>query len=94
MDKQEIIARILDKEFIMFHAVNGDGEKADCQNDRKTFEMMRGAQFSAWNEETCRSYLEDVEQAEREGRNICAEKYIHMMKSTDILLRKIQRRIR
>ncbi len=85
MDKREIIGRILDKEFVMFHAVNGDGEKAACQNDRKTFDMMRYAQFDAWSEEACRSYLEDVEQAEREGRNICAEKYIHMMKSTDIL---------
>lgn len=85
MDQQELITRLLDKEFVMFHAVNGDGEKADCQNDRQTFDMMRRAQFSAWSMEACESYYQDVLEAERTGRNLCAEKYIHMMKSTAIL---------
>ena len=85
MDKQELITRLLDHEFVMFHAVNGDGEKADCQNDRQTFDMMRRAQFSAWSPEAVRSYYEDILEAERTGRNLCAEKYIHMMKSTAIL---------
>ncbi len=85
MDQQELITRLLDKEFVMFHAVNGDGEKADCQNDRQTFDMMRRAQFSAWSPEAVQSYYEDILEAERTGRNLCAEKYIHMMKNTAIL---------
>ena len=85
MDQQELITRLLDREFVMFHAVNGDGEKADCQNDRQTFDMMRRAQFSAWSMEAVESYYRDILEAERTGRNLCAEKYIHMMKSTAIL---------
>ena len=85
MDQQELITRLLDKELVMFHAVNGDGEKADCQNDRQTFDMMRRAQFSAWSMEACDSYYQDILEAERTGRNLCAEKYIHMMKNTAIL---------
>ena len=85
MDQQELITRLLDKEFVMFHAVNGDGEKADCQNDRQTFDMMRRAQFSAWSMEACESYYQDILNAEETGRNLCAEKYIHMMKNTAIL---------
>ena len=85
MDQQELITQLLDHEFVMFHAVNGDGEKADCQNDRQTFDMMRRAQFSAWSPEAVSSYYEDVLEAERVGRNLCMEKYIHMMKNTAIL---------
>ncbi len=85
MDQQELITKLLDKEFVMFHAVNGDGEKADCQNDRQTFDMMRRAQFSAWSPEAVESYYQDILEAERTGRNLCAEKYIHMMKNTAIL---------
>ena len=85
MDQQELITRLLDRDFVMFHAVNGDGEKADCQNDRQTFDMMRRAQFSAWSMETCESYYQDILEAESTGRNLCAEKYIHMMKNTAIL---------
>ena len=85
MDQQELITRLLDKEFVMFHAVNGDGEKADCQNDRQTFDMMRRAQFTAWSPEAVESYYQDILEAERTGRNLCAEKYIHMMKNTAIL---------
>lgn len=85
MDQQELITRLLDKEFFMFHAVNGDGEKADCQNDRQTFDMMRRAQFTAWSPEAVESYYQDILEAERTGRNLCAEKYIHMMKNTAIL---------
>lgn len=85
MSQQDIINRIIEKEWTMFHAVNGDGPKADCQNDRPTFVGMRGAQFSAWDEATCASYLDDVTKAEACGRNLCAEKYIHMMRYTAIL---------
>ena len=85
MLQQDIIKSIVEKEWVMFHAVNGDGPKADCQNDRPTFVGMRTAQFAAWNEETCASYLEDVKNAEVGGRNLCAEKYIHMMRYTAIL---------
>jgi len=66
----------------MFHNVNGE-DRADCQNDQRTFYAMRDAQYSEWSEETLESYLADMEKAESEGRNLAREKYIRMMKSTD-----------
>lgn len=78
-----IIDDILDKivlfEWDMFQAVNEGGPRADCQEDRKTFEGMRRAQFSAWSEAARASYLEDLTDAVLDGRNLVSEKYIHMM---------------
>ncbi|MCF0120807.1 MAG: DUF4125 family protein, partial [Oscillospiraceae bacterium] len=85
MAKAEIIREIINIEWGMFHAVNGDGPKASCQNDPETFVGMRSAQFDAWNEETCASYLDDLNAAIAENRNLDTEKYIHMMRNTEPL---------
>lgn len=86
MDARSCIEAIIDLEWPMFHSVNGeDGPKADCQNDKITFEAMRFAQFAAWDQPSRLSYLEDLQAAKAAGRNLCTEKYIHMMKSTAIL---------
>jgi hypothetical protein len=69
-------------EWEMFQAVNEGGPRADCQNDRRTFEGMRRAQFLAWSDESRQAYFEDLTNAVRDGRNLVAEKYIHMMAST------------
>lgn len=82
MDKQTMVELIISKEWPMFHSVNGDEERADCQNNYATFHAMRAGQFSAWDEATVQSYLNDVTQAENCGRNIVREKYIHMMRSS------------
>jgi hypothetical protein len=80
--KEETIKKIIDIEWPMFRDVNGDGPKASCQNDRLTFEGMRRGQYEAWDERTCEAYLRDLEAAAAQGRNLPAEKYIHMMRST------------
>lgn len=77
-----IIDQIIEKEWPMFHTVNGES-RVDCQEDRQTFYAMRRAQFSAWSRQAAESYLRDLEEAERTGRNLIREKYIRMMKSTD-----------
>lgn len=83
MNKESLIKEMLDIEWVMFHTVNGeDGPKASCQNDRDTFIGMRSGQFSAWDEATCEAYLSDLKNAKACGRNLAAEKYIHMMKNT------------
>ena len=82
MTKQELIDAILEKEWKMFHNVNGD-ERTDCQDDQRTFEIMRRAQYDAWSEETVACFYNDICTAEAEGRNLSREKYIRMMKSTD-----------
>ena len=80
--KQEILDAIIEKEWPMFHSVNGE-TRADCQDDRPMFEAMRRAQFSVWSDEAAESYLRDLGQAEAQGCNLAREKYIRMMKSTD-----------
>lgn len=83
MDIDEIINKIVSAEWDMFTAVNEGEERASCQEDRATFEGMRTAQFSQWSSGAACSYLEDLEEARRAGRNLVEEKYIHMMKTTE-----------
>ena len=82
MTKQELIDAIIEKEWLMFHYVNGE-ERVDCQEDQRTFNIMRRAQYEAWDESTLNCWYSDVCTAEAEGRNLAREKYIRMMKSTD-----------
>ena len=82
MDKNALIDAILEKEWPMFHNVNGE-ERASCQNDYPVFEIMRRAQYEAWSADALAAYLGDITAAEAAGRNIAREKYIRMMESTD-----------
>ena len=82
MEKKALIDAILEKEWPMFHNVNGE-ERADCQNDYPVFEIMRRAQYNAWSQEALEAYLADVSAAAEAGRNLAREKYIRMMESTD-----------
>jgi hypothetical protein len=43
---------------------------------------MRRGQFEAWSAAACEAYADDLADAELDGRNLVAEKYIHMMKNT------------
>ena len=81
MDKQTLIDEIIKAEWPMFHNVNGD-YRVGCQESPDTFRRMRGAQYEVWNPEVCESYLEDLQNAAKEGRNLPREKYIHMMATT------------
>ena len=78
----DTIKEIIALEWEMFYNVNGE-VRVGCQNEKPTFELMRNAQFSAWNEDSCKSYLEDLKSAVSAERNLVREKYIRMMKSTD-----------
>ena len=82
MDKNALIEAILEKEWPMFHNVNGE-ERASCQNDYPVFEIMRKAQYDAWSVDALAAYLNDITAAAEAGRNIAREKYIRMMESTD-----------
>ena len=81
--KQNFIDKIVSIEWEMFTAVNEGEERASCQEDRVTFEGMRRAQFNEWSLPAAESYLDDLETAQRSGRNLVEEKYIHMMKTTE-----------
>lgn len=69
-------------EWTMFQNVSNHGGRASCQDDPKTFEIMRSSQWVTWPEEALASYLEDLKKAFQDGRNLVTEKYARMMQST------------
>ncbi|EFA22719.1 DUF4125 family protein [Bifidobacterium gallicum] len=83
MAREQTQQRIIDTEWQMFQRTQGREGRAQCQNDRPQFELMRLSQFMTWPEPLLDSYLTDLEQAQREGRNLVTEKYARMMASTD-----------
>jgi len=83
MDIDEAIVKdILDREWEMFHSVQGMEGPAACQQDRRTFDIMRRSQLAAWNQEIAESWLDDLKRAEAAGRNLMTEKYARMMEYT------------
>lgn len=83
MDRKEaLIGAIVRIEWEMFREVPNAGGTAACQQDIKTFEIMRSSQAVSWSEAALDSYLGDLEEAKRSGRNLLTEKYARMMEST------------
>lgn len=78
----DLISEIVETEWKLFQAVPNIGGQAACQQDYQTFEINRRSQAASWSAETLASYLSDLRQAERDGRNLVTEKYARMMKST------------
>jgi hypothetical protein len=85
MTREEIITKITDIEWKMFQDVPNIGGKAQCQEDRQTFEIMRQSQAASWSAETLASYLDDLMKVEQNGQNLLTEKYARMMQSTSPL---------
>jgi hypothetical protein len=78
----EVIDEILRLEWDAFQDVRNEGGRASCQDDYKTFTIMRVAQFLMWSEDMLESYRNDLFEAKRSGRNLMEEKYARMMEST------------
>jgi len=76
------IEAIIALEWSFFNKVQGEDGRATCQDDFNTFAIMRKSQFLCWDTETLDSYLNDLQIARREGRNLIQEKYARMMAST------------
>ncbi|MDY6844837.1 MAG: DUF4125 family protein [Thermodesulfobacteriota bacterium] len=81
-NREEFLDKIVEMEWKMFQNVQNRGGRAQCQDDFKTFEIMRKSQGISWSEGTLESYLNDLNEAKRTGRNLITEKYARMMKST------------
>ena len=81
--KDEIINMIIEAEWEMFDEVNNVGGRADCQDDGKTFYIMRYSGHCCLSEQTLTSYYEDIRAAKDENRNLITEKYAYMMEKTD-----------
>ena len=81
-ENDELIKRIVGAEWEMFHDVSNIGGRASCQESPRTFEINRIGQFVSWSKAALESYLDDLTEAKRTGRNLLAEKYARMMKKT------------
>lgn len=81
--KTEIIDRIIQLEWKQFDAVQNEGGRASCQDDFKTFEIMRKSQFLVWPEKVLESYEKDVLEAGKKGWNLISEKYARMIEFTN-----------
>ncbi|MDR2089981.1 MAG: DUF4125 family protein [Clostridiales Family XIII bacterium] len=79
---KDLTDRIIAIEWDMFDKVQNVSGRADCQNDRATFDIMRRSQFEAWNEDLLLSYLSDLDEASEAGRNLLTEKYAYIMEYT------------
>lgn len=82
-EKDPLIAAIIEAEWQMFDKVQNEGGRAACQNDARTFAIMRYSQFAPLPQAVLESYRDDLEQAAQVGRNLLAEKYAYMMEYTD-----------
>jgi hypothetical protein len=83
MDRRDpVTASILEEELRMFQAVPSAGGRAPCQEDVRTFRIMRSSQMAGWSEAALLSYLGDLKEAAMAGRNLFTEKYARMMQST------------
>jgi len=77
MDNNNIIDKILELELKMFLSVN-TLQKSSCQDDPDSFKRIRKAQFQSWSEKTLKSYLNDLEDAEKQKINLMNYKYGQM----------------
>ncbi len=75
---KELINEIIALEWDFFGRVRNEGGRAPCQDDFRTFDIMRGSQYEAWDEETLESWHRDLAEAKDCGRNPLAEKYGYM----------------
>ena len=83
--REDIIDSIIETEWKMFRDVPNIGGRAACQDDSETFKIMRAGQSASWSDAALESYLDDLKEAEKSGRNLLTEKYARMMRSTSPL---------
>lgn len=79
MDRIETVVR---HEWDQFQRTENEGGRASCQGNWPVFHQMRASQFLTWPEPLLDSYADDLDEADRVGRNLVTEKYARMMAST------------
>ena len=76
-NRKELLDNIIEFEFDMFERVR-TSEPSLCKDQPETFRAMRGMTHSVLSTKTLQSYLEDLQKAKAEGRNLLTEKYARM----------------
>ena len=80
--KESLIAKLIGMEWQMFTAVHNTAHRALCQDDQKTFFIMRMSQFMAWDVPALCHYYGDVYDAQIHQCNLMTYKYGYMMEYT------------
>ncbi len=75
--REFLVKSILDMEYAMFRAVNGD-VNAPCQEQPDSFRKIRESIYDFWSHEMLESYFKDLVVAQRTNRNLVFEKYARM----------------
>jgi hypothetical protein len=75
--REELLKGIIEIELDMFERVR-TAEPSLCKDRPETFKVMRGMSHSVLSTQTLESYLEDLQKAKAEGRNLVTEKYARM----------------
>ena len=78
----DLVEEVIRREWDQFQRTENEGGRASCQGNWPMFYQMRASQFMTWPEDLLRSYLDDLDEANRVGRNLVTEKYARMMAST------------
>lgn len=78
----DLVEEVIRREWDQFQRTENEGGRASCQGNWPMFHQMRASQFMTWSEDLLRSYLDDLDEANRVGRNLVTEKYARMMAST------------
>lgn len=77
VEKDALLERVLDLEWEMFIRVKS-ANPAVCQSAPGKFRAVRGSVFMVWTAEMLAAYLEQIESAKVQGRNLLTEKYARM----------------
>lgn len=78
----DLVEEVIRREWDQFQRTENEGGRASCQGNWPMFHQMRASQFMTWPEDLLRGYLDDLDEANRVGRNLVTEKYARMMAST------------
>lgn len=76
--KEQLLDEIIEAELAMFLATPNEGGMSSCQKRPDVFRMMRKMAHYPHKAEFLESWLEDLRQAKRSGRNLMLEKYARM----------------
>ena len=82
MNRSALLNQIIELEWEMFSSVANVGGPASCQNDPRTFQIMRQSQAQTWSTALLQSVLNDLETANRDEINLMTLKYARMMEYT------------